>query len=73
DGIVAWKCSIEYTGARAESIHLRGATHCGMAFSPAALYLLADRLAQQPDSWKPFEPHGAARLFFGTDDHGAAQ
>jgi pimeloyl-ACP methyl ester carboxylesterase len=73
DGIVAWKCSIEDTGSRSESIHLRGATHCGMAFSPAALYLLADRLAQQPDSWQPFEPHGAARLFYGTDDHGVTQ
>lgn len=73
DGIVAWKCSIEDAGPKTESIHLRGATHCGMAFSPAALYLLADRLAQQPGSWKPFAPRGAACLLYGTDDHGAAQ
>jgi pimeloyl-ACP methyl ester carboxylesterase len=71
DGVVAWKCSIESGAGDAENIHLRGATHCGMACSPAALYLLADRLAQTADNWKPFAPRGAARLFYGVADHGA--
>lgn len=69
DGIVAWKCSIEIAGAQSENVHLRGATHCGMACSPASLYLLADRLAQKPDQWKPFAPRGAARALYGVDDH----
>ena len=72
DGIVAWKCSIEATGAHTENIHLRGATHCGMACSPAALYLLADRLAQASEHWKPFAPRGAARALYGIDDHHVA-
>ncbi len=72
DGIVAWKCSIEAAGALTENVHLRGATHCGMACSPAALYLLADRLAQAPEHWKPFVPRGAARALYGIDDHHAA-
>ncbi len=72
DGVVAWKCSIESGTGQSENIHLRGATHCGMAFSPASLYLLADRLAQKPESWKPFAPKGAARLLYGVDEHHAA-
>lgn len=72
DGVVAWKCSIESGPGTSENIHLRGATHCGMASSPAALYLLADRLAQQPDNWKPFAPRGAQRLLYGVNDHHAA-
>ncbi len=72
DGVVAWKCSIEAGSGKSENIHLRGATHCGMAFSPASLYLLADRLAQKPESWKPFAPRGAARLLYGVNDHHAA-
>lgn len=69
DGIVAWKCSIESGTGQTENIHLRGATHCGMACSPAALYLLADRLAQPQDDWQPFAPTGAARLLYGVTDH----
>lgn len=69
DGIVAWKCSIESGAGQTENIHLRGATHCGMACSPAALYLLADRLAQNQQNWRPFAPHGAARLLYGVADH----
>jgi hypothetical protein len=69
DGIVAWKCSIENGAGQSENIHLRGASHCGMAFSPAALYLLADRLGQRAEHWKPFEPKGAARALYGVEDH----
>lgn len=72
DGIVAWKCSIEAAGPQTENVHLRGATHCGMGCSPAALFLLADRLAQAPEHWKPFLPRGAARALYGTGDHHAA-
>ena len=69
DGVVAWQCSIEKGHRQSENIHLRGATHCGMASSPAALYLLADRLSQTPQTWKPFAPRGAARVFYGIGDH----
>ncbi len=72
DGIVAWKCSIETGTDQAENIHLRGGSHCGMASNPAALYLLANRLSQQEEHWQPFEPKGAARALYGTEDHRAA-
>jgi len=69
DGVVAWKCSVEETQPGGESIHLRGNTHCGMAFSPSALYLVADRLAQPVNRWKPFAPQGLARVLYGAQDH----
>lgn len=71
DGVVAWKCSVESASGDTENVHLRGATHCGMASSPAALYLVADRLAQPADHWEPFAPSGAAGALYGVDDHSA--
>jgi pimeloyl-ACP methyl ester carboxylesterase len=69
DGIVAWKCSIENGAGQTENIHLRGSSHCGMASTPAALYLIADRLAQKLGHWQAFEPRGAACALYGVDDH----
>ncbi|MDE2416705.1 MAG: alpha/beta hydrolase [Burkholderiales bacterium] len=69
DGVVAWQCSIEDEQPEGENIHLRGNTHCGMASSPSALYLLAERLAQPEKHWKTFKPKGLGRVFYGTKDH----
>ena len=69
DGVVAWRCSIEPGQAEAENIHLRGVSHLGMAASPAALYLLAERLAQPEGGWKPFHPLRWQRLLYGVHDH----
>lgn len=71
DGVVAWECSVEQDQAQGESINLRGNSHIGMGSSPSALYLIADRLAQPENDWKPFEPSGLARLFYGPQDHHA--
>jgi pimeloyl-ACP methyl ester carboxylesterase len=69
DGVIAWQCSIEEETPQGESIHLRGNSHIGMGSSPAALYLIADRLAQDADNWQPFEPAGMSRFFYGAADH----
>lgn len=69
DGVVAWRCSIEASQAEAENIHLRGVSHLGMAASPAALYLLAERIAQPEGGWKPFHPVRWQRLLYGVYDH----
>ena len=58
-----------YSKADGESIHLRGGSHLGMAASPAALWLLADRLAQPEGRWQPFDPQGWQRLAYGVNDH----
>lgn len=63
DGIVAWRCSVNEPGPLAENIEVH-ASHVGMGMNPLALYAIADRLAQPPGGWKPFEPTGVRRWFF---------
>ena len=71
DGIVAWRCSVNETGPAAENIGVH-ASHVGMGMNPIALYAIADRLAQAPGKWKPFEAAGARRWFFRTGAAAAA-
>jgi pimeloyl-ACP methyl ester carboxylesterase len=65
DGIVAWQCSVQEKsdGAQTESIEVT-ASHMGLGFNPVALYALADRLAQAPGLWRPFERSGFRRFCF---------
>jgi pimeloyl-ACP methyl ester carboxylesterase len=63
DGIVAWRCSVNEAGPLAENIAVH-ASHVGMGMNPVALYAIADRLAQDPKHWKPFDASGARRWFF---------
>ena len=45
DGICAWQGCVEKTSAKSESIEVES-SHCGMGHHPAAVYAVADRLAQ---------------------------
>jgi pimeloyl-ACP methyl ester carboxylesterase len=65
DGIVSWRCSVVKPSPLAENIEVH-ASHVGMGMNPLALYAIADRLAQPPGQWKPFEPQGARRWFYRT-------
>ncbi|MES3013286.1 MAG: alpha/beta hydrolase [Pseudomonadota bacterium] len=65
DGIVAWQCSLNDPGPMVENIEVH-ASHTGMGMNPLALYAVADRLAQAPGAWQPFDPSGARRWFFQT-------
>lgn len=56
DGVVSWQYCIEYDeGDHLENIEVRG-SHLGMGINSMTWLILADRLAQQPGSWKPFDP-----------------
>jgi pimeloyl-ACP methyl ester carboxylesterase len=63
DGIVHWKCSVEDPGPRTESIEV-DSSHCGLGHHPAALYAIADRLAQPEGGWTHFDRGGWRSLFF---------
>ena len=66
DGIVNWKTSVqseEGSHAKTESIRIIG-SHCGMTMNPTAWFLLAERLAQHPDDWLPFERQGWSSVFY---------
>jgi len=53
DGIVAWQSCIEEPGPTRENIAIR-ASHCGIGHHPAALMVIADRLAQPEGTWAPY-------------------
>ncbi len=63
DGVVHWRGSVQSPGTENENIEVI-ASHCGLGVNPAALYAIADRLAQTEGSWKPFKARGLASLVF---------
>ena len=65
DGIVAWPCSLNPPAPHTENIEVH-ASHIGMGMNPLALYAIADRLAQDPQDWQPFDAQGTRRWFFKT-------
>ena len=65
DGIVAWRCSLETHEALAENIVVES-SHLGLGAHPAALYAIADRLAQPEGHWEPFHRDGWRRSSIAT-------
>lgn len=53
DGIVAWRSCVDDDGPERENIAIR-ASHCGIGHHPAALMVIADRLAQPEGGWRPY-------------------
>ena len=54
DGVVGWHACIEDETDISENIQVRG-SHVGMAMNPDVLRVIADRLAQDPNTWKKFD------------------
>ena len=63
DGICAWQGCMEKTSAMSESIEVES-SHCGMGHHPAAVYAVADRLAQPEGEWAPFDRSGWRALVY---------
>jgi pimeloyl-ACP methyl ester carboxylesterase len=63
DGVVAWRACLQPEGPQSENVEVRG-SHLGLGFNPAALWVIADRLAQPLGTWTPFRPSGRATLLF---------
>lgn len=53
DGIVAWESCLEFAGPRRESVEVCG-SHGTMVRNLAAWRVIADRLAQPQNSWRPY-------------------
>lgn len=63
DGVVAPSSTHQEPGPTAENIEVRG-SHIGLVHNPAVLWVVADRLAQEPGTWTPFRPpRGMGRLY----------
>lgn len=64
DGVVHWRGSVQANDHDAcENIEVV-ASHCGLGVNPAAVYAIADRLAQGDGEWQPFKARGLASLMF---------
>jgi len=55
DGIVPWQACRLSPGKHRENIEVFS-SHLGLGHNPTVLHLLADRLAQPKQGWKPFVP-----------------
>lgn len=53
DGIVSWRSCRQTPGPKAENVRVRG-SHCGLGVNTSAAVVIADRLAQPRDLWRPF-------------------
>jgi pimeloyl-ACP methyl ester carboxylesterase len=67
DGICAWQGCMEKTSATSESIEVES-SHCGMGHHPAAVYAVADRLAQPEGKWTPFDRSGWRSMVYPDPD-----
>jgi pimeloyl-ACP methyl ester carboxylesterase len=65
DGICAWQGCREQSSPMTDSIEVES-SHCGMGHHPAAVYAVADRLAQKEGQWAPFD-RGGWRSFVYPD------
>jgi pimeloyl-ACP methyl ester carboxylesterase len=63
DGVCAWQGCMEKNSAMSESIEVES-SHCGMGHHPAAVYAVADRLAQPEGEWAPFDRSGWRGLVY---------
>jgi pimeloyl-ACP methyl ester carboxylesterase len=53
DGVVDWRACRQRKGPISENVAVRS-SHLGMGHDPAVLWVVADRLAQPSDDWRPF-------------------
>lgn len=63
DGIVHWAQCLNVHHPNTENIEVRG-SHMGLGFNPAAMWIVADRIAQPPGHWSRFKPPGPLRYLF---------
>lgn len=56
DGIVSPEIARDLVSPNVENIRVNS-SHLGMAVNPYVLYVIADRLSQAEDDWRPFNPN----------------
>jgi pimeloyl-ACP methyl ester carboxylesterase len=63
DGVVPWQACINTPGRHRENVAVYS-SHLGMGHNAAALWVIADRLAQSEGAWQPFRAPSVARHLF---------
>jgi len=71
DGVVPpQEATIDSDVAQHENIRVPG-SHMGLGFNGMVMWIVADRLAQPPGQWRPFEPSGPAAWCYRLLTHEA--
>jgi pimeloyl-ACP methyl ester carboxylesterase len=63
DGVVRWQTCLDVADDRHENVEVI-ASHVGLGFNPAALFVIADRLRQPEGQWRAFRRHPVLRWTF---------
>lgn len=69
DGIVNWRTSLLRPSATAENIEVHLASHIGLGVNPAALWAVADRLAQAEGEFRHFNRSGPFAIAYAPPEN----
>src|SRR5207302_9621387 len=69
DGIVNWRSTRLRPSEKAENIEVYLASHVGLGVNPAALWAVADRLAQAEGEFKQFDRSGPFAIAYAAAEH----
>jgi pimeloyl-ACP methyl ester carboxylesterase len=69
DGIVNWRTSLLRPSDTAENIEVHLASHIGLGVNAAALWAVADRLAQAEGEFCPFDRSGPFAIAYGSPEN----
>ena len=69
DGIVNWRTSLVRPSATAENIEVHLASHIGLGVNPAALWAVADRLAQAEGEFSHFDRSGPFAIAYAPPEN----
>ena len=69
DGVVNWRTARLRPSATAENIEVYFASHVGLGVNPAALWAVADRLAQGEGHFHQFRRSGPFAIAYAPPDH----
>ena len=69
DGVVNWRTCVLRGSDRAENIEVHLASHVGLGVNPAALWALADRLAQAEGEFRPFDRSGPFAIAYAAAEN----
>ena len=73
DGIVNWRTSLVKPSDTAENIEVHLASHIGIGVNAAALWAIADRLAQPEGQFRPFDRSGPFAIAYGREEQAQSE
>jgi hypothetical protein len=69
DGIMNWRTCVLRPSAAAENIEVYLASHVGLGVNPAALWAVADRLAQPEAKFRQFDRSGPFAIAYAPAEN----